>query len=94
LVVKPIWLFDDDVQRAARAMAAQAESPKHSATDSPGACVAECFGLSGLRGHRTGGSLHVIINNQIGFTTNPALCADLAVPVRCRQDDRGARSST
>ena len=33
--------------------------------------VAECFGLSGLRGHRTGGSVHVIINNQIGFTTNP-----------------------
>ncbi len=33
--------------------------------------VAECFGLSGLRGHRTGGSLHVIVNNQIGFTTNP-----------------------
>jgi 2-oxoglutarate dehydrogenase E1 component len=33
--------------------------------------VAECFSLSGLRGHRTGGSLHFIINNQIGFTTNP-----------------------
>src|SRR5205809_1953091 len=33
--------------------------------------VAECFGLSGLRGHRTGGSLHFILNNQIGFTTNP-----------------------
>ncbi|MGB7097804.1 MAG: 2-oxoglutarate dehydrogenase E1 component [Xanthobacteraceae bacterium] len=33
--------------------------------------VAECFGLSGLRGHRTGGSLHFIVNNQIGFTTNP-----------------------
>ncbi|WP_417668493.1 2-oxoglutarate dehydrogenase E1 component [Roseibium sp.] len=33
--------------------------------------VAECFGLSALRGHRTGGSIHVIINNQIGFTTNP-----------------------
>ena len=33
--------------------------------------VAECLGLSGLKGHRTGGSLHVIINNQIGFTTNP-----------------------
>lgn len=33
--------------------------------------VAECFGLSGLKGHRVGGSIHVIINNQIGFTTNP-----------------------
>ncbi len=33
--------------------------------------VAECLGLSGLRGHRTGGSIHFIINNQIGFTTAP-----------------------
>jgi 2-oxoglutarate dehydrogenase E1 component len=33
--------------------------------------VAECFGLSGLRGHRTGGSIHFIVNNQIGFTTYP-----------------------
>ena len=33
--------------------------------------VAECFGLSGLAGHRTGGSIHFIVNNQIGFTTAP-----------------------
>jgi len=33
--------------------------------------IAESLGLSGLRGHRTGGSLHFIVNNQIGFTTNP-----------------------
>ncbi len=33
--------------------------------------VAECFGLSGLAGHRTGGSLHFIVNNQIGFTASP-----------------------
>jgi 2-oxoglutarate dehydrogenase E1 component len=33
--------------------------------------VAECFALSGLRGYRTGGTLHFIINNQIGFTTAP-----------------------
>ena len=33
--------------------------------------VAECLGLSGLRGHRTGGSIHFIVNNQIGFTTAP-----------------------
>ena len=46
--------------------------------------VAECFGLSGLKGHRTGGSIHFIINNQIGFTTNPRFsrsspyCSDVA----------------
>jgi len=33
--------------------------------------VAECLGLSDLKGHRTGGSIHFIINNQIGFTTSP-----------------------
>ncbi|SEL19875.1 2-oxoglutarate dehydrogenase E1 component [Roseovarius nanhaiticus] len=33
--------------------------------------VAECFGLSGLRGHRTGGTMHIVVNNQIGFTTAP-----------------------
>ena len=33
--------------------------------------VAECFGLSELKGYRTGGSLHFIVNNQIGFTTDP-----------------------
>ena len=33
--------------------------------------VAECFTLSGLKGYRTGGALHFIVNNQIGFTTSP-----------------------
>ncbi|MEM1278092.1 MAG: 2-oxoglutarate dehydrogenase E1 component [Pseudomonadota bacterium] len=33
--------------------------------------VAECFGLSGLVGHQTGGTIHLIVNNQIGFTTAP-----------------------
>ncbi len=46
--------------------------------------VAECFGLSGLKGHKTGGSIHFVINNQIGFTTNPRFsrsspyCSDVA----------------
>ncbi|MEM1362684.1 MAG: 2-oxoglutarate dehydrogenase E1 component [Pseudomonadota bacterium] len=33
--------------------------------------VAECFALSGLSGHRTGGTMHIVVNNQIGFTTAP-----------------------
>jgi 2-oxoglutarate dehydrogenase E1 component len=33
--------------------------------------VAECFALMGLKGYRTGGTLHFIVNNQIGFTTSP-----------------------
>jgi 2-oxoglutarate dehydrogenase E1 component len=33
--------------------------------------VSECLGLSGLKGHKAGGSIHFIVNNQIGFTTNP-----------------------
>jgi 2-oxoglutarate dehydrogenase E1 component len=33
--------------------------------------VAECFALMGLKGYRTGGTIHIIVNNQIGFTTSP-----------------------
>ncbi|MGR3290147.1 MAG: 2-oxoglutarate dehydrogenase E1 component [Paracoccaceae bacterium] len=33
--------------------------------------IAECFGLSGLSGHKTGGTMHIVVNNQIGFTTAP-----------------------
>jgi 2-oxoglutarate dehydrogenase E1 component len=33
--------------------------------------VAECFNLMGIKGYRTGGAIHFIVNNQIGFTTSP-----------------------
>jgi 2-oxoglutarate dehydrogenase E1 component len=42
--------------------------------------VAECFGLSGLVGHRTGGTIHIIVNNQIGFTTAPSFSRSSPYP--------------
>ena len=50
--------------------------------------VTECLGLSGLRGHRTAGAIHFIVNNQIGFTTDPKdsrsspYCSDVALMVQ------------
>ena len=42
--------------------------------------VAECFAMSGLRGHNTGGTIHIIVNNQIGFTTTPAFARSSPYP--------------
>lgn len=42
--------------------------------------VAECFGLSGLKGHKTGGTIHIVVNNQIGFTTAPHLSRSSPYP--------------
>ena len=50
--------------------------------------VAECFAMSGTKGFRTGGTVHFVINNQIGFTTAPIYsrsspyCTDIALMVQ------------
>ena len=64
--------------------------------------VAECFALSGLHGYRTGGTMHFIVNNQIGFTTAPRFSrsspypSDVALMVQApifhvNGDDPGSR---
>jgi len=46
--------------------------------------IAECFGFSQIKGYATGGTFHVVVNNQIGFTTTPRYsrsglyCTDIA----------------
>lgn len=60
--------------------------------------VAECFALMGLNGYKVGGTIHFVVNNQIGFTTAPGdsrsgpYCSDLALaaasPIfHCNGDD-------
>jgi len=42
--------------------------------------VAECFAMSGLSGHNIGGTIHIIVNNQIGFTTAPRFARSSPYP--------------
>jgi 2-oxoglutarate dehydrogenase E1 component len=42
--------------------------------------VSECFAMSGLPGHNTGGTIHIIVNNQIGFTTSPRFARSSPYP--------------
>lgn len=42
--------------------------------------VWECLGFSGIRGYNTGGCVHFVINNQVGFTTSPQFARSSPYP--------------
>jgi 2-oxoglutarate dehydrogenase E1 component len=42
--------------------------------------VWECLGFSGIRGYNTGGCIHFIVNNQVGFTTSPQFARSSPYP--------------
>ena len=42
--------------------------------------IMECFGFSGLAGYNTGGCVHFVINNQVGFTTSPQFARSSPYP--------------
>jgi 2-oxoglutarate dehydrogenase E1 component len=42
--------------------------------------VSECFGFSGIPGYATGGCVHFVINNQVGFTTSPQFARSSPYP--------------
>ena len=52
--------------------------------------VGECFGFSGIPGYSTGGCIHFIINNQVGFTTSPQFARSSPYPSDVAKGGPGA----
>lgn len=82
--VRGIQFYQKDEKDRAKAMAVQLHGDAAFAAQG---VVYETLGMTDLPGYTTGGSIHVIVNNQVGFTTDPRFarstpyCSDVAKTV-------------